>query len=96
MRRVARIFFFSAVHGTKTMEKKYLKNLSDAIMQEIEKKGCSISDFAEKCDVSYRQLSSIKNCQVDDIKFSTFVKICEKLENGYLEVLRLSARKNSI
>lgn len=70
-----------------------MRNLSNVIMQEISRQGCTIAEFAEECDVSCRQLNDIKNRKTNDIKFSTLVKICENVENGYADVFEVECTK---
>lgn len=68
----------------------YLCNLRDTLFKKMNLNDWSIFDLAIQCDLSYKATYNIINLTVSDIKFSTFIKICENLEIPLSEVLNIS------
>lgn len=73
------------VHILQMMEK-YLENLSNLILQEMESKNYTILEFAVKCGVSPRKISDIKNRKVNNISLKTLIKICETYHFSYADI----------
>lgn len=73
-----------------------MKNLRNLVLEKMENGNYTISSFADKCGVSKREISMIKNGEANGIRFDTFVKICEKSGISYFDVLELKEETCSI
>lgn len=54
-----------------------LNRLADLILEEMEKRKCSATYFADFCGISRNELGKIVNRQKKDIRLSTVWNICE-------------------
>lgn len=66
-----------------------MKNLRELILKKMEDENYTISRFADKCEVSEREISRIKNGEANNIRFDVFVKICENSNISYKNVFNL-------
>lgn len=64
----------------------YLKRLRELMLKKIEEKNFTIAEFADKCNVSQREISRIKNGEAKNIRFDVFVKICENSGIPYIDI----------
>lgn len=68
----------------------YLHNLQTALFQKMNVHEWTIFDLSVQCDLSYKAIYNIITLSVSDVKFSTFIKICQNLEIPLSEVLMIS------
>lgn len=68
----------------------YLHNLQAALFQKMNVHEWTIFDLSIQCDLSYKAIYNIVTLSVSDVKFSTFIKICQNLEIPLSEVLQIS------
>lgn len=61
------------------MNKKFLSELREHMLKEMEVKHWDMTEMAIQCDISYRNLQSILYGERKDVKLSTITKICEVL-----------------
>lgn len=84
--------FYAILHiilCNKTMEE-ILKNLSEAINEEIRRMDCSYTYFADICGIHRNELSSIIGIKRKDISLSVIVKICQNTEIEYSKIFGYS------
>jgi putative transcriptional regulator len=63
-----------------------------ALDEVLDERGMSLADLARAVDITYANLSVLKNGHAKAIRFSTLAAICEALECQPGDVLRRRAR----
>ena len=75
---------FKACNQTKQL----IKRLSLLILLKMEEKHLTMEELAIQCDMTYRGLQKIVYLEVNDIKLSTFISICQNADIDYSIVLK--------
>lgn len=75
------------------MVEKYMKNLRELILRKMEEGNYTVARFADKCEVSEREISKIKNGEAKNIRFDVLVKICENSGISYVDIFELKEKK---
>lgn len=60
----------------------------------LAKRKMSVSEFAEKCEISLTNISLLKNGKVKAIRFSTLMKICDVLDCQPGDILEFDREDN--
>lgn len=60
----------------------------------LAKRKMSVSEFAEKCDISLTNISLLKNGKVKAIRFSTLAKICSVLDCQPGDIIEFSKEED--
>lgn len=68
---------------------KFMSNLRKAIRNELNRRNCSLSDFAFSCDISCECLCGIMRKKTLNPKISTIISICENSEIDYSEIFEI-------
>lgn len=68
---------------------KFMDNLRQEIRNELNKRNCSMSDFAFLCDISYECLCGIMHRRTLNPKISTIVNICENSGISYSKIFEI-------
>lgn len=63
------------------------------VIKRIDEMNCTIEEFSIICDISSREISNIKNRTAKDIKFNTFVKLCENAGISYIDIFGYNDRE---
>lgn len=66
-----------------------MKNLRELVLRKMEEGNYTIARFADKCEVSEREISKIKNGEAKNIRFDVLVKICENSGILYADIFEL-------
>lgn len=66
--------------------KRYLSRLSSELIQKMDDNHWSIAQMSAMCHISYHGMCNIVNGNVNDINFSTFIKICENAHISYANI----------
>lgn len=53
-------------------------------------KGWSIAQLSVQCDLSYKAMYNIINEETEDMRLSTFIRICENISISLVKVLEIS------
>lgn len=53
-------------------------------------KGWSVAQFSIQCDLSYKAMYNIINEEPEDMRLSTFVRICDNVGISLVKVLEIS------
>lgn len=62
------------------------------MLLKLEEKNYSYTRFANKCKISRNEIDAIVSRKKNDIKLSTFVKICENLDISYSDIFDFDER----
>lgn len=71
---------------------KFMNRLADLILLEVQKRNCSISYFADICDISKKEMGNITNRKKKDIYVSTILKICENSEIRISDIFEIECQ----
>lgn len=83
---------FAHCNVQKWKMEKYLNRLADLMLLKLEEKNYSYTRFANKCKISRNEIDAIVSRKKNDIKLSTFVKICENLDISYSDIFDFDER----
>lgn len=70
---------------------KYLLNFRNSLIKKMNENNWSITQLAIICDCSYHGMCNIVNGNVNDINFSTFIKICENANIPYEDIFEIES-----
>ena len=70
---------------------KYLLNFRNSLIKKMNENNWSITQLAIICDCSYHGMCNIVNGNVNDINFSTFIKICENANISYEDIFEIES-----
>ena len=70
---------------------KYLLNFRNSLIKKMNENNWSITQLAIICDCSYHGMCNIVNGSVNDINFSTFIKICENANISYEDIFEIES-----
>lgn len=70
--------------------KRYLSRLSNELIHKMNENHWSIAQLSAMCHVSYHGMCNIVNGNVNDINFSTFIKICENAHISYADIFDIN------
>lgn len=70
-----------------------LYRLADLILEEIHKKDCSITCFAELCGIPRNEMGLIVNKKKKDVRLSAIWNICENSEIRISDVFEIECAK---
>ena len=65
---------------------RYLTRLSNQLIRKMDENRWSIAQLSAMCHISYHGMCNIVNGNVNDINFSTFIKICENAHISYADI----------
>lgn len=68
----------------------HMRRLREELIKKMNQKNCSIKDFSIACDVSYHSMRNIVNGISNDMKLSTFLKLCENANISYAEIFNIN------
>lgn len=66
-----------------------LYRLADLILEEIHKKDCSITCFAELCGIPRNEMGLIVNKKKKDVRLSIIWNICENSEIRFSDIFEI-------
>ena len=67
-----------------------ISNLKSELCREMLLKGWSIAQLSIQCDLSYKAMYNIINEEPEDMRLSTFVRICDNVGISLVKVLEIS------
>lgn len=70
---------------------KYLLNFRNSLIKKMNENNWNITQLAIICDCSYHGMCNIVNGNVNDINFSTFIKICENANISYEDIFEIES-----
>ena len=70
---------------------RYLSRLSSELIKKMDENRWSIAQLSAMCHISYHGMCNIVNGNVNDINFSTFVKICENANISYEDIFEIES-----
>lgn len=70
---------------------KYLLNFRNNLIKKMNENNWNITQLAIICDCSYHGMCNIVNGNVNDINFSTFIKICENAKISYEDIFEIES-----
>ena len=70
---------------------KYLLNFRNSLIKKMNENNWTITQLAIICDCSYHGMCNIVNGNVNDINFSTFIKICENANISYEDIFEIES-----
>ena len=65
---------------------RYLSKFRKNLIKKMNENNWNITQLAIICDCSYHGMCNIVNGNVNDINFSTFIKICENTHISYADI----------
>lgn len=70
---------------------RYLSRLSSELIRKMDENRWSIAQLSAMCHISYHGMCNIVNGNVNDINFSTFIKICENANISYEDIFEIES-----
>lgn len=67
-----------------------ISNLKSELCREMLLKGWSVAQLSIQCDLSYKAMYNIINKETEDMRLSTFVRICDNVGISLVKVLEIS------
>lgn len=66
-------------------------NFRNSLIKKMNENNWNITQLAIICDCSYHGMCNIVNGNVNDINFSTFIKICENANISYEDIFEIES-----